>query len=65
MWEGGEIMVLNLRGGRIVLIEIILARVARLRIVCLISISAKKKLEQTKIKRNELGEGFQPYLPPF
>ena len=51
------------RGGRVLLIEILSARIARQRIVCLISIRGQAR--QARIGKFELDEGFQPYHPPF
>ena len=52
-----------IRGGGILLIEILSARIARESIVCLISI--RQQARKARIEKNELDEGFQPYHPPF
>ena len=52
-----------LRGGRILSIEMLSARLARQRIVCLIS--TRGFARTTRIEKFELDEVFQPYHPPF
>ena len=50
------------RGGRVLLTETPLPRIARQRIACL---SSREKARKARIEKCELDEGFQPYHPPF
>ena len=50
-------------GGRVLLTEILLPRIARQGTVCLSSIRGQART--TRIETIELDEGFQPYHPPF
>ena len=50
------------RGGRVLLLEILSARIARSRFVYLISI--REKARKARIDNFALDEGFQPHQPP-
>ena len=52
-----------LRGGRVLLTEILLPRIARRGSVRLVSI--RRWARKARIEKLELDEGFQPYHPPF
>ena len=54
---------LRKEGGRVLLTEILLPRIARQGTVCLISIRGSAR--KARIEKFELDEGFQPYHPPF
>ena len=53
----------TLRGGRVLLTEMLLPRIARRGTVCLIPIRGLAR--KARIEQFELAEGFQPYHPPF
>ena len=50
-------------GGRILLTEMQLPRIARQGALCLISIRGRTR--KTRVEQSELDEGFQQYHPPF
>ena len=53
----------TLRGGRVLLTEIMSPRIARQGSACLIS--TRGQARTTRIGTFELDEGFQPYYPPW